>query len=809
MVVNPSSTDLILSSASLSFVLTAMASGLPAPQNVTVRSSNVQQLLNYSVSTVPAVTWLDVTGVGTMTNSSTMTNSTGGSGITPGSITFTLDPSATALTASTAPLTALVVVTCIAPSPCGGNAQTIHVSLSVSAPAPQLVFTSSLIQFSTTASNTAALSQPVGLQNIGAGSAAISSITAAASWLTVTGIPAAVAGGPAVSLTFNANPTGLATGLYRTIVTANSPSGSVSIPVTLWIAQGPVLLLSTKGAQYQSVLGGSPGNIHGSFELSLGGAASSSGPSSSWTAAVEPNAAWLSLDAGSGSGTISPSNPVTISYTMNRTLASGLTPAGPFYATIQVVDAGAANSPQSFQVVLNVAPAASLAIPDPEPGGLIFTSISGAAAPASQSVTLYSSSTSPTAYAASAATLSGGAWLTLTPSTASASISSPGLSTISVNPGTLSPGIYRGNVSYQFSAADVRTVNVTTIVEPAGANCTPQQLVPTVTALVNNFFQLVAWPTPLSVRILQDCGVAIGNAQVVATFSNGDPPLPLNLVDAPSGLYSGTWTPRSTSPQVTVTVTTTAPGFSAATVQLTGQVGANTAPLLSLGGAVHIYDPLLGGALAPGTILSIYGSNLSAQPVPNTQPSLPATLGGTSVTMGGIPAPLYYVSPTQIDAQVPFELLPGDQYEVIVETAGAFSTPGSIQVIAAAPGIAAFPNGMIIAQHADYSLVTTASPAIPGEYIVIYLAGMGLTNVPVADGAPSPSIPLASPLIAPTLTLNGVVVPSSFAGLTPTFVGLYQMNLQVPLSTPNGNVTLVVSQSGVASNSTILPVHGN
>jgi uncharacterized protein (TIGR03437 family) len=158
---------------------------------------------------------------------------------------------------------------------------------------------------------------------------------------------------------------------------------------------------------------------------------------------------------------------------------------------------------------------------------------------------------------------------------------------------------------------------------------------------------------------------------------------------------------------------------------------------------------------------------------------------------------------------VPFELLPGDQYEVIVETAGAFSTPGSIQVIAAAPGIAAFPNGMIIAQHADYSLVTTASPAIPGEYIVIYLAGMGLTNVPVADGAPSPSIPLASPLIAPTLTLNGVVVPSSFAGLTPTFVGLYQMNLQVPLSTPNGNVTLVVSQSGVASNSTILPVHGN
>jgi uncharacterized protein (TIGR03437 family) len=228
---------------------------------------------------------------------------------------------------------------------------------------------------------------------------------------------------------------------------------------------------------------------------------------------------------------------------------------------------------------------------------------------------------------------------------------------------------------------------------------------------------------------------------------------------------------------------------------------------LTPGGAVHIYNPLLGGAVAPGTILSIFGSNLAPAAVANTAASLSTSLGNTSVTVGGILAPLYYVSPTQINIEVPVELVPGDQYEVIVNTNAALSTAGSIQVIAASPGIAAFPNGQVIAQHLDYSLVSTASPAKPGEYLVIYLAGLGLTDTSVADGAASPSSPLAHPLVTPVLSLNGSNVPIAFVGLTPGFVGLYQMNFQVPPGTPNGNPPLLVSQSGVVSNSTTLPVH--
>jgi uncharacterized protein (TIGR03437 family) len=785
IVVNPPGTNLILSAASISFTLTAAASGLPAPQSVTVESSDVQQLLNYSVAATPAATWLDVSQGGTTT---------------PGSITMALDPSAVTLPPSTTALTTSVLVTCFAPSSCAGKTSTISVTLNVTAPSPQLVFSSSLIQFNATASNSAALSQSVALQNIGAGSSAITSVTAADSWLTVSGVPAAVAGGPAVSLIFTASPAGMGTGFFRTVVTVNSPGGSVSIPVTFSITQAPTVLLSTKGAQFQTILGSSPGNIQGSFEISTAG-----GAGVSWTAAVQSGGSWLALNTASGS--VSPSSPQTISYTLNRAGAAALSPAGTFYGVIQVVAAGAANSPQTFQVILNVAPAASLAIPDPEPGGLIFTSIAGAAAPASQNVTIYAGSTAATPYSASAATLSGGTWLTLASAIGASSISNPGVSVVSVNPGTLAPGVYRGNVSYQFSAAAVRTVNVTMIVEASGAGCTPHQLVPTLTGLVTNFSIAMSLPTPLSLRVLQDCGAAVGNAQVTATFSNGDPPLALNLVDPSSGLYAGTWTPQSASPQVTVTATAAAPGFSTSTAQATGQIAWNAAPFLTPGGAVHIYDPLIGGALAPGTILSIYGSNLAPAAVPNTAPSLGMTLGGTSVAIGGVLAPLYYVSPTQIDAELPVELVPGGQYEVIVNSAGALSTAGSIQVIAAAPGIAAFPNGQIIAQHLDYSLVSSASPAKPGEYIVFYLAGLGLTDTSVADGAASPLNPLAHPLIAPVLTLNGSNTPIAFAGLTPNFVGLYQINFQVPLNTPNGNIILAVSQSGAASNSTVLPVH--
>jgi uncharacterized protein (TIGR03437 family) len=214
-----------------------------------------------------------------------------------------------------------------------------------------------------------------------------------------------------------------------------------------------------------------------------------------------------------------------------------------------------------------------------------------------------------------------------------------------------------------------------------------------------------------------------------------------------------------------------------------------------------------GAPIAPGTIEAIYGTNLAPQiTLDGSTIPLNTTLGQTSVGIGGLPAPLFYVGPGQINAQVPFELTAGKPYQVIVNANGAMSAASPIQLTSDAPGIFQYPAGQVIAQHlGDYSVITETSPAEPGEYIVFYLAGMGLTSPAVASGNASPST--SALLDAAALTLNGAPVPILYAGLTPTAVGLYQVDLQVPANAPNGDLPLVLTQTSGLIARTILPVH--
>jgi hypothetical protein len=790
--VEPSHPDLILSQTSLSFALNTGATGLPAGANITVQSSVVQQTLNYSITVTPAASWLDVTG----------------GGATPGAIGITLDASALNLSPSVNQTT--IVVTCIAPSPCAGNSQNINVTLNVSAPPPQLVVTNSLLSFTAQPSNPQSVSQTLGIENTGSGAITVNSITAADAFVTISGVPATVSAGPAVPVTVTVNPAGLASGYYQSTIFVNTSAGSANLPVTLLLAQNPVMTPSPAGTQFQMPAGGAPGNPNGSFLVSVAGSSTVS-----WTAAVMPGASWLTLNTASGSST--PASPGPIGFAVNAN-AAALTPQA-YYALIQVTSSDIANSPQSFLVVLNVAPAASAVQPDPAPAGLLF--IASGSALGAQTVQVFASSASALSYQAS----TDSPWLLVAPATGLTSAAAPAASSVSVNLSGLAAGVYRGNVNYAFSAAAVRSVNVTLIVEagaaaPANrpavkalprATCAPSQLVPSQTGLGNNFSTATSWPTALTVLLVDDCGNAIDQAQVVATFTNGDSPVALNATDTTSGIYAGTWTPRNASGQVTVYARATAPGFNPASVKITGQVAPNAAPILYDNGTLDVFTiaPVAGATVAPGTIVQMYGANLAAQTMPASTIPLPTSLTQTSVFIGGMLAPLYYVSPTQINAQVPFELAAGQPYQVIVSANGALSTAISIQLTADAPSIAQFAAGEIIAQHLDASLVTEMSPAAPGEYIVFYVAGMGLTNQSIPSGTASPLPPnLALPLDTPTLTVNGAPVTNIlFAGLTPTLVGLYQVDFQVPANAPNGDLQLVLTQTNGAKASTILPVH--
>lgn len=171
-------------------------------------------------------------------------------------------------------------------------------------------------------------------------------------------------------------------------------------------------------------------------------------------------------------------------------------------------------------------------------------------------------------------------------------------------------------------------------------------------------------------------------------------------------------------------------------------------------------------------------------------------------------APIYYVSSGQINIQLPTDLTIG-QHAILISANGALTLPDLLDINPFQAGIAAYSDGSgnVIAQHADYSYVTAASPAKPGEIVIIYLAGLGATNPAVPSGQAAPTTePLARVVNAPTVTVDGQNAAVEFAGLAPGFVGLYQIDLQVPANAGSGSLPLVVSQSGVAGNTTNLIV---
>jgi uncharacterized protein (TIGR03437 family) len=806
--IRPPATDIVLATQALSFSLARGASSLPASQNVTIASSDVNQVLNYSVQVTAQADWMTVSSGTT----------------TPGALVVNLTSQALALAGTPGSRTASITLTCTTTNSCPtATGQIVTVTLVVNDTPPVLSSATELLSFSATSLAAGPSTQPVTLQNTGGGVLTFTSIACGAPWCSLGNAPGSLAGGSSASVAVTADPTGLPAGYYRTTVDVVSSGGPVSIPVTLLVAQSAQILLAPSGAQLRMHVGGTPGNANGSFLVNLSGNATLN-----WTASVNSGSSWLILNT--PSGVASSSAPGTVSYSIDPS-AVALLPAQPQYGIIQVNVPGAIDSTQYFELVLNISPDSVPLTPDPSPAGLVFLTEPGAPPPPQTVlVRVAGAAQNPgfqTSFQAAAATSDGATWLSVSSSTGSTSASQPAKVEVTVDPSNLAPGIYHGGVSFSFTSAAAPTVNVTLIVEnplpgpdsqllqrtalpkTTGPRCTPKNLAPTQTGLVNNFSTPASWPTPLAVLLLDDCGNTISGGQIVATFSNGDPPLALSPVNNTAGMYSGTWTPRSTGPQVSINALANASGFSAAHLQITGQVVPNSAPVLTPHGTLHVFNPQVGAPLAPGTIVQIYGSGLAPTgTVANTIP-LPKAMTGTSLIIGGITAPLYYVGPGQINAQIPFELDPNGQYQVIVNANGSFTAPITIQLAPVTPGLAAYTDGGLIAQHAaDGSLINDASPAQPGEYVVAYMAGLGDTTVPVATGAGSPPSPsLAWAGVLPTLTLNGASVPVLFAGMTPGLVGLYQLNFQIPADQPNGTVKLVVTQSGFASNSTTLPVH--
>jgi uncharacterized protein (TIGR03437 family) len=515
------------------------------------------------------------------------------------------------------------------------------------------------------------------------------------------------------------------------------------------------------------------------------------GSQSSWVAEQVTGSGWLSL--GATRGTYSTETPGALPLSVSA--AGSALPPGAYYSLLQITDPLPGKSPRYVVAVLNQQAATAAISPTLAPAGLLF--VSGFFF-TSQTFQVYG--VPLTGLAVNAQTPPGQSWLSATvgPNT--------GQVTVNVNLSGLAPGVYTGTVNVSV-AGFVSAENITLVVPLTSQSaCTPGKLAIVQTGLPGSFQIPASWSQALTVQLVDDCGNHVMPAFVRATFSNGDVPLVL-AANGQSNRYTATWQPRSDAPQATVTIQASAAGFPTATAQFSGVIAPNRAPILSRYGAVNNLNPLAGAALAPGTVLSLYGSDLTGTTAGVTGLPLPKFHQGTSAFIGGALAPLYFVSPGQVNAQLPVELTSGNQVHVVVSANGALTLPELITLNPVSPGAASFADGHIIAQHASYVLIDAAHPAHPGEIVQMYLVGLGVTDPVVPSGQPAPSSePLARVTVTPRVTVNGVEATLYYSGLTPGAVGLYQINFQVPASTATGDAEVIITQGDAVANKVMIPV---
>ena len=190
------------------------------------------------------------------------------------------------------------------------------------------------------------------------------------------------------------------------------------------------------------------------------------------------------------------------------------------------------------------------------------------------------------------------------------------------------------------------------------------------------------------------------------------------------------------------------------------------------------------GPFAPNSILSIFGTNLSYDTQTLTADlisggRLPTLLAHVRVYVAHEWAPLFYVSPTQINFLMPSDQIAGD-VPVQVVREGVYGPEVTVTLTDAAPQLFDMGNGYAVATHADNTLLTPDSPAHPNEVIVIYTTGMGATQPAIANGEIAPFAAWISQFKNLKVELNGVPADQShiwYAGVSPGSAGLYQINL--------------------------------
>jgi len=439
------------------------------------------------------------------------------------------------------------------------------------------------------------------------------------------------------------------------------------------------------------------------------------------------------------------------------------------------------------------------------PASLSFqAAVGGTVAPQTLTITNSASGAASIPWSATVSTINGGNWLAVSPASGGTS----GSLSVSVAPGSLAVGIYTGAVVLLSSAAPNTVVVFVTMTVSKGTSQLAVTVSPgnTVTQGQNftlNFTVAGSGATAAPTGTVS-CTVDGGATPQTATIAAGSASLTL------SGLAVGTHTLMCTYGGDANYGTAVA-----ASITLTVQ---QATPAINAGGVVSAAG--VNGGVSPGGLMTLFGNSLqgstSAGAASAPSESLPDTLSGTQVLVNGTPAPLLYVSPAQINCQAPYETPVGTPVQVVVVANGVSGLPIMVTFSAYAPTVFTYPRTASstdpVITHANNTLVTPTSPAQPDEVLVIYATGAGKLNNAPTDGAAAPTTPPATTVATPTVTVGGAAATVQFSGLTPGFVGLLQINVQMPAVFPAvagspPTLPLVITFPGAAPGSSSAPVN--
>jgi uncharacterized protein (TIGR03437 family) len=232
-------------------------------------------------------------------------------------------------------------------------------------------------------------------------------------------------------------------------------------------------------------------------------------------------------------------------------------------------------------------------------------------------------------------------------------------------------------------------------------------------------------------------------------------------------------------------------------------------PYISPAGVANAAGATPQPGIAAGSIVSIFGASLATAQVTGPDSPMVQALDCASVQVAGRLLPLFFVSPTQINAQMPDDLQPGPQ-NVTVSCTGLPDVQAPFTLVRNAPGLFQQPSGgqnFAVAMHEDGTPVTAGAPAKAGELLSVYGTGFGPADHPRPEGFAIPATPPFRIVDAASVSAGDVSITPESAFAAPGRVGIDVIRFRLSDAVPTGtNVQLHITVNGQDSNTVVLPV---